>query len=54
MNGVRLFGINQTAGIDDNYDIININDDGNNEDRHVAARRNRRQRNQQRRGKKED
>jgi hypothetical protein len=51
MNGYRIFGINQTTGIDDNYEYIN-ND--NNNDRHVAARRRRRRGQQQQRGDKQD
>ena len=55
MNGVRIFGINQTTGIDDNYEYKNNNN--NNDDRHVAARRRRRrgqQQQQQQRGDKQD
>jgi hypothetical protein len=47
MNGVRIFGINQTTGIDDNYEYINNSNNSNNNDRHVAARRRRRRGHQQ-------
>mmetsp|Transcript_28063 Transcript_28063/g.31537 ORF Transcript_28063/g.31537 Transcript_28063/m.31537 type:complete len:289 (-) Transcript_28063:98-964(-) len=48
MNGVRIFGINQTTGIDDNYNYINNNENDNNENyRRVAARKRRSRRQQQ-------
>jgi len=42
MNGVRIFGINRTTGIDDNYDCGNSDDNSRNANRIVAARSRRR------------
>lgn len=43
MNGVRIFGINRTTGIDDNYDCGNSDDDDHDANR-ISAPRSRRRR----------
>lgn len=48
MNGVRIFGINRTTGIDDNFDCDDIDDNGRNANRFVATK------NRRRRGTKND
>lgn len=48
MNGVRIFGINRTTGIDDNYESSDTGESSNNANRFVAAR------NRRRRGAKHD
>jgi len=42
MNGVRIFGINRTTGIDDNYDCGNNDDNSHNANRFEVARSRRR------------